>query len=654
MPVYLPTATIGNEDVLVSVGPAGEIMGWFYPHRDHAQNVYQCMPCVYTGAAGFGSLHWSWGDEFTREQSYLPRTNILVTKLHSQSLALTLEFRDVVPESGAALHRTVRVTSHSSSNVELGIFTFGDWNIDGIRTGNGICYDQENDVLIQRHRSTTAIFGGDMLQMWQCGKAGRNWGNNAIYDMEDGWLNRQDLEIGDVNWAIGRRIALEPGASTSFTVIFVTAANDSEAISLWNRMKNHSHESICEERESLDLKSLEPGLNTLMSVLKGHNGHPAAVIPKHLQEAYERSLLCLPLLCGREGVAVAAPEFDPEFVSCGGYGYFWPRDGAEYLSGLLDAGYPQYAIGCFDWCTRHQDSSGLWHQRYFLNGQAAPNWCLPPHHLQIDQVGAVLWAMGKWTLQGGELSKDHRDMMRKAACYQRSRLTSQGVHASAFDTWETFIGSFTYSNAALWAGFKAAASILNDSEFEDDAKRMKDGVLHHFVHNGALTRGFNEHGQADVTIDSSALGAIEPFGLLDLTNGHELAIAEGTLNTITSQLETDWEGGRAIRRFQGDAYVGGVPACVKTLWMARCCCTVAERLLELGRREDSLELADRAEGYLTTVLKRATCTGLLPELMQGPDQQRFWAAPHGWAMSSYVSALLKLARLRTNLQVLQK
>jgi GH15 family glucan-1,4-alpha-glucosidase len=45
------------------------------------------------------------------------------------------------------------------------------------------------------------------------------------------------------------------------------------------------------------------------------------------------------------------------------------------------------------------------------------------------------------------------------------------------------------------------------------------------------------------------------------------------------------------------------------------------------------------------VLRRSTPTGLLPELMQGPSGQRYWAAPHGWAMASFVSGVLMLARL---------
>jgi hypothetical protein len=49
-------------------------------------------------------------------------------------------------------------------------------------------------------------------------------------------------------------------------------------------------------------------------------------------------------------------------------------------------------------------------------------------------------------------------------------------------------------------------------------------------------------------------------------------------------------------------------------------------------------------------LHRATPTGLLPELMQGPEGQRWWAAPHGWARASFVSGVLGLAREKSALK----
>jgi GH15 family glucan-1,4-alpha-glucosidase len=370
-------------------------------------------------------------------------------------------------------------------------------------------------------------------------------------------------------------------------------------------------------------------------------------------------------------VAVRGAEFDPEFESCGGYGYFWPRDGAEYVSGLIDAGYPEFAPKMFDWCARHQDQSGLWHQRYFLNGEPGPNWCLPPETLQIDQVGAVLWAYGKWReslgslfaqaapVQGLEtLAPDirllsasmgtrevHDEMIRRAADYLISRQDPKtGVHMNAFDTWETFIGSFTYSNAAIYAAFKTASSIFGDPKYAEAAQKMKEGVLTHFVRESPdgyryLTRGFKADGSPDETVDSASLGAIDPFGLLDLEVLEELELAIGTLRAVTERLEVPWMNGRAIRRFEGDAYVGGVPACVNTLWMARCCLKIAEVTSDFT-------LVERAQGYLQVVLKRATPTLLLPELMQGPDGQNYWAAPHGWAMSSFVSGVLGWAKMQ--------
>jgi len=353
---------------------------------------------------------------------------------------------------------------------------------------------------------------------------------------------------------------------------------------------------------------------------------------------------------------VAAPEFDPEFVSCGGYGYMWPRDGGEYVSGLIDAGYPEFALKFFDWSAKHQDETGLWHQRYFLNGEPGPNWCLPPNMLQIDQVGAVLWAYGKWmdSVEGQDkgsfaVPENHQIMIRKAADYLLSRQDAEtGVHRNAFDTWETFVGSFTYSNAAIHAAFLTAARTLGDQKYADAAQRMKAGVLAHFVRDAGaysyLVRGFHSDGTPDNTVDSASLGAIEPFGLLDLNQAGDLELAQGLIRAVTERLEVPWEGGHAIRRFEGDGYVGGVPACVNTLWMARCCLLVAAKLRETGRAQDASVLTSRAEGYLRVVLRRATPTGLLPELMQGPTGQRYWAAPHGWAMASFVSGVLELAR----------
>src|SRR5438477_11515182 len=100
MGVYLPSAVAGNAETLLTFGETGEIMAWFYPHKDHAQQIYQCMPCYYAGYPGQGALYWTWGAEWVRRQDYLEDTNILRSVLASESLGLEIEFLDLVPEEG--------------------------------------------------------------------------------------------------------------------------------------------------------------------------------------------------------------------------------------------------------------------------------------------------------------------------------------------------------------------------------------------------------------------------------------------------------------------------------------------------------------------------------------------------------------------------
>ena len=643
MPVYLATSILGNAQNLVTVGASGELMAWFFPHKDFAQHIKSCLPCVYLGDGGRGKFSYLFEGEWTRSQQYLGDSNVLQTVL--EGFGWKISFQDAMPEDSSVLVRQIRVEA-GDNRINGGVYLLGDWNLGGHHEGNGVRFDRELKILVQNHREAALALGGDALQGFHCGKAGANWGNNARYALESGVLAANELEIGDVNFAAGFYLDLQPGETIEKTLIFALGKTENEAISSLKTAEKRGFEAIATERKKTDFQTLEIGVRAL--------GGLGESLPADLLAAYKRSLLALPLLCGEEGVAVAAPEFDPEFISCGGYGYHWPRDGGEYVSGLLDAGYPEFARGFFDWCARHQDESGLWHQRYFLNGAKAPNWCLPPDALQIDQVGAVGWALGK-TLDSypeWKPSSAHRKMLQKAADYLISRQDEQtGVHKNAFDTWETFIGSFTYSNASIYACFLAAHRVLNKKKYLEAAQKMKAGVLTHFVRDAGeyryLVRGFHADGSPDDVVDSASLGAIEPFGLLDLKVDYELELALGTLRAVTEKLEVDWMGARAIRRFEGDAYVGGVPACVNTLWMARCCLHGATELQKRGREAEAGELIERAQSFLQVVLKRATPTLLLPELMQGPDGQSFWAAPHGWAMSSFVSGVLALAAFKS-------
>jgi GH15 family glucan-1,4-alpha-glucosidase len=294
MPVYLPTAIVANASTLVTLGHAGEIMGWFYPSKDHAQHVYQCLPAVYLGHSGQGSLHWTYENHWHCYQYYDGDCNICVTELTSEALALRLKISDVMAEDGAILLRRIVLQNIGGESRSLAFFCYGDWNMSGIRTGNALRFDHAKRLLVQSHREAALAIGGDAVETFQCGKAGLQWGSNALKDLDDGALCGQDLEIGDVNWAWGFSQYLHSGESTSRTVVFALAPDENAAMSAVQTAIARGFDKYSQERRALGEKTLEPGLKKLRSL-------GTAELPLDLDLAFKRSLLCLPLLCGNEG-----------------------------------------------------------------------------------------------------------------------------------------------------------------------------------------------------------------------------------------------------------------------------------------------------------------------------------------------------------------
>ena len=93
-----------------------------------------------------------------------------------------------------------------------------------------------------------------------------------------------------------------------------------------------------------------------------------------------------------------------------------------------------------------------------------------------------------------------------------------------------------------------------------------------------------------------------------------------------------------LRRFEGDAYLGGVVGCVNTLWAAQIYLRLAQA--EQGDKPgEARDFRNRAVDYIRLSLARATPTGLLPELIGLQPDTPYWAVPHGWASALMVHCL---------------
>jgi len=642
MAVFQPNAVLGNSHTLVSLGLAGELMTFFYPHLDYPQNLREGMVAVYLGAPGHGHLSWTFEDAWQKRQSYLPRRNILVTDLSNPVLGLEVRITDLVHPRRDILARQFRVRNASPQPRDGVLMQYLYLRLGEMPSKNSARRLDDEWAVVQYWRHICFAIGGDRPDGAQIGKAGGH--NGAKTDMLDGALNNQREELGDVDTAYAWNFTLEPGKEITRTLLFSAAPTEPAALTQLRSAREQGFQALHE----LNDHWWDAWLSSAVPVHLGAD----------LTETYYRSLLALRLLYDeRYGSVLAAPEFDPMFERCGGYGFVWPRDAAEVALALEEAGYPTMVERFFEWARMTQRKEGYWEQRYWVNGDRGPGWCSFLDSIQIDQTGSMVYALG---VHADLLPAHERPGFRErywavallAAEYLYGTLNGNGLHGQAFDLWEKFRGSFTYSNASIYAAFRVTAAWAA-ARGEDDlaarwntaADRIKAVLLEQCWNGDYFARGFTERGEVDWSVDSAMLGVFDPFNMLSLDDADERAMIERMVAVIRARLTRHLPEGDGIMRHEGDDYGGGAAGGVNTLWLARVMLRLA---LYYQDRDASRSQAyrDDATRYLRTVIARGTTTGLLPELI-GSDTLYHWAVPHGWAMASYLQCALLLDRLES-------
>jgi GH15 family glucan-1,4-alpha-glucosidase len=154
-------------------------------------------------------------------------------------------------------------------------------------------------------------------------------------------------------------------------------------------------------------------------------------------------------------------------------------------------------------------------------------------------------------------------------------------------------------------------------------------------------RGLRLDSHVDSSVDTSTLGAVAPFPLLDLSDHGDREKAERNLATIRARLSREVDGKAGLRRFEGDAYLSGAIGCVNTLWAA----LVALKLAAAWAPEDAYRATEHRRQALADLdfcLIHGTPMGLLPEMIVLEPGTPYWAAPHAWASALLVDCVHEL------------
>jgi glucoamylase len=674
---WLYTTVLGNGHLLVCLDEAGSIAQLFYPYIDAGPHIrtfltgIQVKEVVQTGVPELrtsethqqtqafdaetitgkseDAVSWLAGEEWVHELRHIDGAAVVQCISVNTTAGVRVEQIMTVHHNQDLFMNDIKVMNLRSSPVICKFVTYAGFDIDYRRSGTTCYFNIETSMLaffsFDRYIS---IICDAPVDGFGCDKSSLDELDYIFQDASTGTFNGREYAVGQVSGATSHNFGrIDPGNSAAHRMHMCFGNSLDKVVTLTSsvvRAKPDIGDTTAWWRRQYAYAQLGTGSTAVKNV-------------------YDRSLITLRLLTdsGTGGI-IAAPECDPDFRSCGGYGPCWPRDGAFIGYALDSIGQYDHARAFYDWALRVQSESGVWYQRYYVNGQLAPTWGL----VQFDETGAVVWAISRHVQLTGDISYGQKafSQLNRACEYMQGALDREtGLAPITKDIWEERDGISTYACASTWAGFhelSALASMLGKSSeaerWASAAAKLKAAMETHLwdASLGRFLRGLksriypqdigrlrSEPGFSDAdiletevvgkrryfrrrdpTVDASILGLSIPYGVFSPNDPRIMATAEAISSHLTSPV-----GG--IRRYEHDPYRGGNPWVICALWLGL-------QDLAAGQKERALELYH-------WVLEHRTSLDLLPEQVDRTTGKPCWVVPLGWSHAMFILATQALA-----------
>lgn len=584
--VVYEQSIIGNSNMLVVIGGRGELRYLFYPTKSFPQNIHSSLPGIFRR----GSFSWltDWG---SISQRYVA-PGILETTFKNGDA--TVKVTDFVLVSANVLIRRFDFSVPG----EFKFIYYTSPQLWETHVGDMAYFDEKYGAIIVYKRGIAMVMMGDKIpDSYQVGQLGT--GSDAFADAYDGELNRNKLSIYEgfrgVNFALMWRLS------------------DESSLSLYIALSNNENSAL---NDALRIKAMDYGVLRHSTSEHWDKWLSKIRLGKVIDEGMVRhSAYVISALQDSGGAVMAAPTIWPD------YRYCWPRDASYSVVALDMLGYHDEAAKFIRWAIKSQGENGAFFQRYYAEpGLKAPSWSF-----QLDETASVVWATYvhfRLTLDR-QLLKDSWVMIRKAAEYLVSNVTSEGLTTPTVGPWEEHLGVHTYTNASVYAALSAAAYLASEVGARDRA--LEWGKYASIVKSSTLSMAWN--GKFFIKIikprfeipDANTLSLLFPFHMVDARDERM------RINVETIERVFNYRVG-GVGRNPEDKYYGGNPWIITTLWVA-----IYHKLAG-----DT----DKANELIKWVLNHRTGTWMLPEQVDKNTGAPISAIPLAWSHAMYIIAEL--------------
>lgn len=653
---WLYSTVLGNGHLLVCLDETGSIAQLFYPYIDAGPHVRSFLLGIQVANAAQideaetstgpipnnRTVSWLASEEWVHEITHVEGAAVVRCTSSNNSAGVQVEQIMAVHPEHDALMIDVKMTNLKSTAIVCQLVTYAGFDIDYRKSGCTCFFDIETSTLIffatDRYISTAC---DAPVSGFACEKSSLGKLDLIFQEANAGMFNSREYAVGQVSGAFRHDFGqIDAGGATTQRMNICFGQSLEEIMIL-----------------SSSIEKTKPSIEEITAWWRTQYAHSQLGVGSTIaRNVYDRSLITIRLLTDKgTGGIIAAPECDPDFRSCGGYGPCWPRDGAFIGHALDSCGHHDHARAFYDWALRVQSEAGVWYQRYYANGQLAPIWGL----VQFDETGAVVWSICRHIQLTGDIIYGQKvfPQLVRACEYMHAKLDPEtGLAPLTKDIWEERDGISTYACASSWGGFnelsklslklgearaaeywasvasKLKAAIeahLWDASHKRFLRGLKTKIYSYDIERLRRQPGFSEsdileiefagksrylHRQ-DATIDTSTLGLSIPFGVFSPSDPRMLATAEAIATHLTSP-------GGGIRRYQGDPYRGGNPWVICTLWLAL-------QYLAAGQK-------DTARDLYNWVLEHRTSLDLLPEQVDRTTGKPCWVVPLAWSHAMFL------------------
>ena len=593
---------------------AGAIVEFLYPYYS-VDRLWDAYDGIYYD----GKFKWA-HDMKLIKQSIIPDSGIIISDFSDNKIRLTL--KDVAVPKLDVLFRDVQITNTSSTPISDFKHFFYEYLRVNLVAGDTVEYDKINNCLLHYNDNIYFAVGTDSnADQWQCGMT-LNYiptfltkSQDARIDSEDGKLcgNLTAKGLG-VNGSLRNNVGtLNPGQTIHITVYMAAGQSKDAVLKALKFARSSPFNKYEAEEKSFWQKWLSRAKM------------PSA--DQKIIDVYRRALIVMKQSTCDNGAILAAPtKYNPP------YKFTWPRDGAFISLAYMKNGYMEEAKNFFDFMAGVQKPDGGWCINYYADKRHF--WDIGEN--EHDQAGTIPWGIYQYYLVTKDINwlTSKWSTIRKACDFLITKTAPNHLIKESRDLWEEHQDkSWTYSNAAVYAGFVAGSEIADKLGYPLEAKKYKEAAdaLKDAIYNilwindgGYFSKGLNlDINLNDRNVESANLALSYPFNVFAPNEPRMKSTADKIASTLVSPM-----GG--IRRYSTDKSYDGQPWPVCTAWLAI-------YYNQLGDKAKAAQL-------FQTVTNYAYKTDSLQLGEQFDESKGIWvsALPLVWSEAKYVLAALEL------------